>query len=330
MKRDKEKDFFRKPYKETLIAIVNKFGDVSSRLLGYLDASCTYHNELVVLPPAKEIARIIGCGLSTIYNAFTKIEEKCNFFRIQLSGTHILAYRTDPDNPKNFFDFKNQEYIPTQKNFFLKYKKDSQNLESQSPEPVPDKNRDSPQTLQTDLDLPDGEEVKNNSESEKPRAEVDKSVSSGKQKYDVLPGHQNLSTKTKLPQVVTSKKYDIPEELMKRLEALKIPLSEQVRVAIAKHHISQAYGAVSWVENSWGSIRDPKAIFLFQLPKQPIERLGQLYPDSLLEKQKREIEAIEEERKNGIPPLPKGFQAVKQRLLDKKNTNPRMLPKGET
>ena len=71
----------------------------------------------------------------------------------------------------------------------------------------------------------------------------------------------------------TKSNTEISQELITRLEQCEIPLDDRVRKAINRHHISQAYGAITHIENTWESIIDPKAIFLLQLPKQPIEQV---------------------------------------------------------
>ena len=91
---------------------------------------------------------------------------------------------------------------------------------------------------------------------------------------------------------------DIPVELKEKLEELEIPLDNQVRKAIASHHISQAYGAAAHVENTWDSINNPRGVFLFQLPKQPVEQLGSRYSEEILNNIKAQNQAIEEERKD--------------------------------
>jgi hypothetical protein len=67
---------------------------------------------------------------------------------------------------------------------------------------------------------------------------------------------------------------NIPQDLANKLEELEIPLDKKVRNAIASHHISQAYGAANHVANTWSTIDNPRSVFLYQIGKQPIERLG--------------------------------------------------------
>jgi hypothetical protein len=84
--------------------------------------------------------------------------------------------------------------------------------------------------------------------------------------------------------------------LREKLRELDIPLDKKVLDAIARHDISQAYGAAAHVENTWDTIKNPKSVFLFQLPQQPIEKLGSRLPE--IGKELREQNAaIEEEMK---------------------------------
>ncbi|MGB5594520.1 MAG: hypothetical protein WBM62_10880 [Crocosphaera sp.] len=64
----------------------------------------------------------------------------------------------------------------------------------------------------------------------------------------------------------------IPQDLINKLEELHIPLDEKVCKAIADHHISQAYGAMRHVENTWESVNNPRSVFLHQLPLQRIQK----------------------------------------------------------
>jgi hypothetical protein len=68
------------------------------------------------------------------------------------------------------------------------------------------------------------------------------------------------------------KHSQISAQLKARLEELNIPLDAKVSKAIASHHISQVDGALAHIENTWESIKNPRGVFLYQLPKQPIER----------------------------------------------------------
>lgn len=117
------------------------------------------------------------------------------------------------------------------------------------------------------------------------------------------------------------KSADIPLDLKEKLEELEIPLDNQVKQAIANHDISQAYGAASHVENTWDSINNPRGVFLFQLPRQPIEKLGSRYNEQILNNIKAQNQAIEEERKD--PEYQKRskdvFAQIRAKLKEKKD-----------
>ena len=82
--------------------------------------------------------------------------------------------------------------------------------------------------------------------------------------------------------------------MVEQLEELNIPLDEIVLSAIASHHISQAYGAAAHVERTWETINNPRGVFLFQLPQQKAERLGQQLPE-IGPQMREEYAAIEKE-----------------------------------
>lgn len=75
---------------------------------------------------------------------------------------------------------------------------------------------------------------------------------------------------------------EIPTDLRRKLEQLEILKGTQadarVLRAIASRDISQAYGAAAHVERSFESCSNPIGVFLFQLPRQPIEKLGPVHP----------------------------------------------------
>ena len=74
-------------------------------------------------------------------------------------------------------------------------------------------------------------------------------------------------------------RFGIPEELKKRLQRVDIHLDRKVVDAIACHDISQVLGALNHIENTRDNIKNTRSVFLFQLPKQPIEKLGARLPE---------------------------------------------------
>ena len=75
-----------------------------------------------------------------------------------------------------------------------------------------------------------------------------------------------------------SSKTDVPADIEQRLSHLGIPLDNRVRGAVAFYHSSQVVAALNHVEANSESIKSPKAVFLYQLPKQPIEENKPLFP----------------------------------------------------
>ena len=116
------------------------------------------------------------------------------------------------------------------------------------------------------------------------------------------------------------KSVELPEDLQEKLQELEIPLDKQVRKAIASHHISQAYGAAAHVENTWDTINNPRSVFLYQLPKQPIEKLGSRYSEEILNNIKAQNQAIEEERKDPEyqTKMKQGFEQIRAILKQRK------------
>ncbi|MEO1340817.1 MAG: hypothetical protein AAFV28_06675 [Cyanobacteria bacterium J06635_13] len=91
--------------------------------------------------------------------------------------------------------------------------------------------------------------------------------------------------------------------------------------AIANHDISQAYGATAHIENTRSTINNPRSVFLYQLPKQPIEKLGSRYDEDLLNNIKAQNEAIERERSNPeyYESSKAKFAEARARLEEKRN-----------
>jgi hypothetical protein len=85
--------------------------------------------------------------------------------------------------------------------------------------------------------------------------------------------HPVFEKQATLPTPVINKD-EIPEDLKNKLEELEIPFDKKVRNAIASHHISQAWGAVNHIENTWETIENPRGVFLYQIGKQPVEPIG--------------------------------------------------------
>ncbi|MGK7947211.1 MAG: hypothetical protein AB4058_22370 [Microcystaceae cyanobacterium] len=76
---------------------------------------------------------------------------------------------------------------------------------------------------------------------------------------------------------------DIPEDLISKLKDLGISLDGEVKRTIAEHDISQAYGAVRHVENTWETINNPRGVFLHQIPLQRVQKGPPPMPEDFLE-----------------------------------------------
>lgn len=90
---------------------------------------------------------------------------------------------------------------------------------------------------------------------------------------------QTVTVQATVPTVVCSKaETNLTQEVKDKLAGCQIPLDKKVVEAIEKHHISQVYAALAHVEATWETVDNPRGVFLFQLPKQPVEPLGTRFP----------------------------------------------------
>ncbi|MGL5833223.1 MAG: hypothetical protein ACRC1Z_08320 [Waterburya sp.] len=62
----------------------------------------------------------------------------------------------------------------------------------------------------------------------------------------------------------------ITPDIKLRLNSLGIALNSAIENIIEQYHPSQVKAALDHVQNNKEFIRSPKAVFLYQLPKQPI------------------------------------------------------------
>lgn len=313
----------------------HKFIQISAEEFLYLLESGLTKNEILVyvrlkfndpfgdryrtLPKFAQLAEELKISESTVRRSFNKIVELglivvdyCNRF---VSACKNLKVAADKVRAKFFCPEQNCEKNVNSENPDSVLTEDFQSCQNQQLEHPLLVDLGTPQTLQTDQTPQTGEEVEKEKKREQEK-EISRTCEDSTKSFTCLPNHK---PKTNLPSDETQEKHKIPEELAERLRMVKIPLSEQVLVKISQHHISQAYGAVTHVENTWTTIKDAKAVFLYQLPRQPIEQLGQRYPDDLLEKQKREQKLIEDEIARGEPRFTETpmYQALKEKLVKK-------------
>ena len=189
---------------------------------------------------------------------------------------------------------------------------DYQIRENQQSEPLSDKASSTLQTLQniqTNQTRGGQEKTFSQSQESDTQEAVQKLVQKTDDESKADSGKQNESVGQTTAEVVqektkiispskksADKNSSIPNDLRAKLEELEIKLDDRVINAIASHHLSQAYGAYRHVKKTWNSIDCPKAVFLHQLPKQPIEKLGSRYDEELLKNIKAQNQAIEQER----------------------------------
>lgn len=206
------------------------------------------------------------------------------------------------DNLQPIQNSQIEQKILRSDNFLSDPAKDSPIRENQTLELLSNIASSIPQTLQKiqTNQTRGGEEKKSNQEA------VQKLVLKSEVKEEVTFDKSNESVR-QIPRAVTQEKTkiisdggkssaDISIDLKERLEELEIPLDDQVRSAIASHHVSQAYGACAHCENTRESITNVRSVFLYQLPKQPVEKLGSRYSEEIINNLKAQNKAIEEER----------------------------------
>jgi hypothetical protein len=88
-----------------------------------------------------------------------------------------------------------------------------------------------------------------------------------------------LRTSSTSPTTVSPKPQPaLSSHLLQRLDRLGILPDPHLLQAISHYHPSQVTAALNHVEANFELIKSPKAIFLYQLPRQPIEENRPLLP----------------------------------------------------
>lgn len=218
---------------------------------------------VTVIP--KQFAVKWGVPEKTVYRAIARLKE-LKILNIK-SGKLIIEW------------VKNSqlcEKILRSEKKFSTVRKNSQLCENQNPEPAPSISPEIPQTIQT-IQILQTPEVENNNLS-------------------IL--DKNCASENNESPHVARYNADIPSDLENRLREANINIDKKLLAAIATHDISQAYGAIAHIENTSESINCTRAVFLYQLPKQPIEKLGSRYNEEILNNMKAQNLAIEKERKD--------------------------------
>lgn len=118
----------------------------------------------------------------------------------------------------------------------------------------------------------------------------ERSKASNSNSFRDSPNQSNRTNKPSIQKVAgvksvirkQAKPPEIPRDLRRQLEELEIldgsARDAGVLRAIAREDISKAYGAARQVEGSLESCTNPPGLFLFQLRKQPVEKLGPIQP----------------------------------------------------
>ena len=213
------------------------------------------------------------------------------------SSEKLQDSRTNSEASENLWDSRINSEIPesilrSQKNL-RDPRMNSEMSENRVLKPLSAKNYNSPQTIQTiqtnqtnQTEVEESEQFQfQNSQADTEGKEYGKSknLKAGKEKLarkglieKLKPFSESVETpkNCSLDKIIPQNDNDsqISSELKAKLEELSIPLDSKVKKAIASHHISQIDGALAHIENTWESIKNPKGVFLYQLPKQPIER----------------------------------------------------------
>ncbi len=256
---------------------------------------------------------------SSVYKAIAKLKE-LGILNIK-SGKLVIDWIIKPDNKPanvepepvteaiavNDFSHPAENYQIQQKiirsdNSFSHSAKNSPIRENRGLKPLSDIGSETLQTIQTfqtNQTQVEGDATSQSQEVKEEKKLVSNDESVGQSTRDVVQEKPKIiSPSKKFGTSDKPKSVELPEDLKEKLQELEIPLDKQVRKAIASHHISQAYGACAHVENTWDTINNPRSVFLYQLPKQPIEKLGSRYSEEIINNIKAQNQAIEEERKD--------------------------------
>jgi hypothetical protein len=84
-------------------------------------------------------------------------------------------------------------------------------------------------------------------------------------------GEEKISPRV-VQDTTKSNHLPIPPEVKFKLEEWGIPLDEGVRKIIKDHDISQVWGAIRHIEETWETINNPRGVFLYQVPRQEKEK----------------------------------------------------------
>jgi hypothetical protein len=82
----------------------------------------------------------------------------------------------------------------------------------------------------------------------------------------------------KSPILKSTPSLKVKLSLRQRFDSLGIQINSRVFNALKLYHSSQVHSALNHVEANFELIQSPLAVFLYQLPKQPIEENKPLLP----------------------------------------------------
>ncbi|MFM7474703.1 MAG: hypothetical protein ACKO2T_02890 [Microcystis aeruginosa] len=81
---------------------------------------------------------------------------------------------------------------------------------------------------------------------------------------------QNLSVESGKEEEIS--RQVIPDSVRVKLQELGIALDERVSKMIEDHDISQVWGAIRHIEETWETIDNPRGVFLYRVPRQEKEK----------------------------------------------------------
>ncbi len=279
------------------------------RLWSYLVEIDPFGDRYFECPDTISIMQVCNIKKTTLYKAMAKFQS-LELFDFQDKGFFVrnLGFPQKRKTVrKNGNLSENTENCPQKRKLFRENGNFSENSEKQPPKDASDKGSGLSQNIQTnqtsqtgrgvknfqfgsDLDLVNEENTSNEQsyllqEEVKEEKLVDKKDSGEDQSSaDVV----QVTTKQYINEEISPKKKneqppDIPEDLISKLKDLGISLDGEVRRAIADHHISQAYGAVRHVQNTWETINNPRGVFLHQIPNQRVQKGPKPISENFLE-----------------------------------------------
>lgn len=267
------------------------------RLWAYLVTLVPFGDRYEDLPDTLTILNECEISKPTFYVALAKLQS-FELFDFQDKGFQArnLTYPVAKIDQKMANSEKSEKSDNCLKNqtevkFFRQL---SEKSENQSPEPLQDKDSDLSQTIQKIqiYQTAEGEgeifsEPKNGNKPIKPNKAVEictkiikkqiettKEESKKEEKKISKDGSvkEEFSARPVFPKKMIEDSNEA-EKHQEKLESLGIEW-RRVKNAIARAHESQILGAIAHVEMNWEEIKDPSAVFLYQLPKQKIEQLS--------------------------------------------------------